>query len=219
MVQYQSIPTVNPHANAEQEDMVKIHKSVMVRRISGAVLILFIGLGVVATTHTYRSGKSIIAGTTAATALLRSTTTTTVDNNHGPNDDRYVTLPDDDASVGGDHCCAPATGTWTGWNNGDDDDGGNGVTDGPFETCWYNCDYTALKALDSSCYCWSKSYYDGVWNSCTPLGGRPWQEYTIYTIRDMYPDQPDSDHENENRSFCGTPCQDFEKGYVPICPI
>ena len=65
-------------------------------------------------------------------------------------------LPDDDddaAAGGGDHCCVPATGTWVGWNNGDDDVGGNGVTDGLFQKCWYNCDTAALKALDSSCYC------------------------------------------------------------------
>ena len=43
MVQYQSIPAVIHHVNAEPEDdMVKNNKS-KVRQIAGAVLILFLG--------------------------------------------------------------------------------------------------------------------------------------------------------------------------------
>ena len=57
---YQSIPAGTNHANAEQDDTVKINKSIMVRRI------------------------------------VRSTATTVA------------------GAGGGDHCCAPATGTWSG---------------------------------------------------------------------------------------------------------
>ena len=87
MAHYQSIPAATHHVNAEQEDYtVKIHKSIMFKRITGAVLIFFVGLGVVAT-HISSSGRIIIAGTPVsstpvAAALLRSTTTT-VDGNNG----------------------------------------------------------------------------------------------------------------------------------------
>ena len=98
MVHYQSIPATTHHAKAEHDDTVKIKKSIMVRRITGAVMILCVGLGVVAT-HTYRSGRIIITGTPvvsatpmAAVALLRSTTTA-------------VAGAD---GVDHDHCCAPA---------------------------------------------------------------------------------------------------------------
>ena len=62
MVHYQSISAATHHANAEQDDTVKINKSIMVRRI------------------------------------VRSTATTVAGAGGG----------------GGDHCCAPATGTWSG---------------------------------------------------------------------------------------------------------
>ena len=224
MVHYQSIPAATPHANAEQDDYtVKIHKSVMVWRISGAVLILFVGLAGFATTHTYRSGKSIIAGTTAATALLRSTTTTggftnpikqktvmeVVDN---------VLARYDDHGPDHDHCCAPATGTWVGLH--EDDDWGNYSDDAPFETCYTqtNCDVAALMDLVSSCYCWSKSFYDvtgKTWSECSPAGGRNWQQYDASNIGRKATIQT---------TFCGEPCQEFEttnenvEGSVPTCP-
>ena len=49
MVHYQSISAATHHANAEQDDTVKINKSIMVRRIAGDIMILFVGLVVVAT--------------------------------------------------------------------------------------------------------------------------------------------------------------------------
>ena len=82
MAQYQSIPAATHHANAEQpeEETVTIHQSNgMVWRITGALLLLFVGLaGFATTTQTSRSDTSLLAGTSAATALLRSTTTTTI---------------------------------------------------------------------------------------------------------------------------------------------
>ena len=208
MVHYQSIPVATHHANVEPDDTVKINKSIVVRRIVGSVMILFVGLGVIAT-NTYPSDKSIIiiagtpvSSTLAAPALLHSTTTTV-------------------AGAGcGDHCCAPATGTWDGQTVG----GYNDLDDAysrPYETCYYNCDTAALKALVCSCHCWSKSYYDGDWNSCTPAGGRPWQKYNQQKMLSMYLD-PDTEEEaihlreQENRSFFGTPCQDFDKS-VSTC--
>ena len=217
MVHYQSIPAATHHANAEQDDTVKTNKSIMVRRIvAGAVLlILCVGLGVVATTQTFRSRRSIIlAGpaplvssppaATATTTLLRATTTTV-------------------AGAGGgdhDHCCAPATGTWSGVSFSEDDDDGTGD---PYETCYYSCDLAALKDADtaarvSSCYCWSKSYYAGLWRDCAPAGGN-WQAYDEETF-----DSRGDDKNNvpQKVTYCGTPCQEFEKqnidGPVPTCP-
>ena len=86
MAQYQSIPAATHQANAEpEENTVRVHKS-QVWWISGAVMILFIGLGVVATTQTSRSSRSsilastppVVSSTPAATAALLRAATTTV---------------------------------------------------------------------------------------------------------------------------------------------
>ena len=157
----------------------------MVRRIAGAVMILFVGLGVVAS-HTYSSGSIIIAGkpvssTPAAAALLRSTTTAVA------------------AVGGGDHCCSPATGTWSGLGT----ENYNG--DHPSETCFVHtgCDTSTLMTDSSGCFCWSKSFYgdDGEWDFCYPKGyGAVWDLLV-----------------GKSASSCGTaPCQEFDS-VVPTC--
>ena len=204
MVHYQSIPAATYNENWEQDDTVKTNKSSIVRWIvAGAMMILFVGVGVVAT-RTYRSSRITIAGTHAAATLLRSTATTVA------------------GTGGGDHCCAPATGIWSGVSFSEDDDDGNGD---PYETCYYNCDLAALKDAAtaarvsiSSCYCWSKSYYEGLWRNFAPAGGN-WQAYDEETF-----DSRGDDKNNvpQKVTFCGTPCQEFETqnidGSVPICP-
>ena len=170
MVHYQSIPAATHHANADQDDTVEIKKkSIMVRRIAGAMIILFVGLGVVAT-HTYSSGsiiivaKPVVSSTpVAAAALLRSTTTTVT------------------GAGGVDDCCAPATGSWSGL----------GTDISPFgkpsETCFIHtgCDTSTLMTDSSGCFCWSKSFYDdaGGWSICYPKGyGAAWEEMTDNTF-------------------------------------
>ena len=188
MVRYQSISAATHHANADQDDTVEIKKkSIMVRRIAGAMIILFVGLGVVAT-HTYSSGsiiivaKPVVSSTpVAAAALLRSTTTTVT------------------GAGGVDDCCAPATGTKVGRPSSWDDDS---PFDRPFETCFIHtgCDTSKLMTDSSSCYCWSKSFYDnGGWHSCLPKGyGAAWEVLA-------------------DRASCGTtPCQEFDSR-VPTC--
>ena len=194
MAQYQSIPAVTHPANdAEQEDIVK--KSIKVRQsVAGAVLLLLcVGFGVVATTQTFLSHRArsrkinLLAGPPAASAALLRATTTTV------------------ASAGGrEECCAPATGTWDGSNVGSDG--------GPFEVCYYyaGCTITQLSDPDpvSSCYCWSKSFWNGDndgWDSCPPSGGGDWKEYGVEELLKTH-----------QVSFCGTPCQDFS-GSVTTC--
>ena len=192
MAQYQSIPAVTHPANdAEQEDIVK--KSIKVRQsVAGAVLLLLcVGFGVVATTQTFLSRRArsrkinLLAGPPAASAaLLRATTTT--------------------GTGGREECCAPASGTWN------DVNGGTRESDGPFEVCYYYaaCTITQLSDPDpvSSCYCWSKSFWNGDgWDSCPPSGGGIWQEYGIQEIL-----------KTKQYSFCGTPCSEFA-GSVTTC--
>ena len=185
MAHYQSIPAATHHAKAEHDDAVRIKKTIMVRRIAGAVMILFVVLGVVAS-HTYSSGSIIIAGkpvssTPAAAALLRSTTTAVA------------------AVGGGDHCCSPATGTWSGLST----ENYNG--DHPSETCFVHtgCDTSTLMTDSSGCFCWSKSFYgdDGEWDFCYPKGyGAVWDLLVGHSA-----------------SSCGTaPCQEFDS-FVPTC--
>ena len=212
MVHYQSIPAATHHANAEQDDTVKTNKSIMVRRIvAGAVLlILCVGLGVVATTQTFRSRRSIIlagppplvssppAATATATATLLRATTTTM------------------ASAGGrEECCAPAKGTWN------DADLLSGPGSDPFETCYYwdGCDTTALNDLVSSCYCWSKSFWNSEsnfypngdsWDYCPPNGSL----WIIFDVQEIM--QLAGQGTTSSGTFCGTPCQDFDES-VQTC--
>ena len=237
MAHYQSIPAATHQANAEQpeEETVTIHTSNgMVWRITGAVLLLFTGLaGFATTTQTSRSENSLLAGTSAATALLRSTTTTTVgpdvydpypgvfgrdddgskkvDDDTSPDDDPVITQLGPAADTV-DRCCAPATGTWSGPQNTNDE---FWDLNHPSEQCYSSCDPSSLQALVSRCYCWSKSYYDGNdWVNCKPEGGN-WQLYGLDGL-----DSSPTDHwvSTDQEKFCGTPCQDFDDS-VPTCPV
>ena len=91
----------------------------------------------------------------------------------------------------------------------------------PYETCYYNCDTAALQALDSSCYCWSKSYYHGDdwgWANCPPVGGRPWKQFNKGGDYRMTGQDDEMEPVIGQDDFCGTPCQDFDNS-VPTCPI
>ena len=215
MAQYQSIPAATHQANAEpEEETVQIHTSIMVRwSVAGAVLLLLsVGLGLVATTtQTSRSRRSssLLAGSppvvssppaataTATATLLRATTTTM-------------------ASAGGrEECCAPAKGTWN------DADLLSGPGSDPFETCYYwdGCDTTALNDLVSSCYCWSKSFWNSEsnfypngdsWDYCPPNGSL-WKIFDVQEIMQLAGQGTTS-----SGTFCGTPCQDFDES-VQTC--
>merc|ERR1711865_1131181 len=67
-----------------------------------------------------------------------------------------------------DDTCVPATGPWPTGAVSQDDDGeqDEGASDGPYVTC-----FTARGG-----YCWSHSYYDDGWKSCTPHGSG-WSVY------------------------------------------
>merc|ERR1711865_1199202 len=67
-----------------------------------------------------------------------------------------------------DDTCVPATGPWpTGAvSQNDDAEPDTGASDGPYVTC-----FTARGG-----YCWSHSYYDDGWKSCTPHGSG-WSVY------------------------------------------
>jgi len=67
-----------------------------------------------------------------------------------------------------DDTCVPATGPWPTGAVSQNDDGeqDEGASDGPYVTC-----FTARGG-----YCWSHSYYDDGWKSCTPHGSG-WSVY------------------------------------------
>ena len=99
-----------------------------------------------------------------------------------------------------DDTCVPATGPWpTGavsQDNAYEGEGveeANGASDGPYVTC-----FTA-----AGVYCWSHSYYDDGWKSCTPQGSG-WSVYTLSD--DTYDDDGVTLH---SIATCGTGCNTF----------
>ena len=202
MVHYQSISAATHHANTnanvkscpkEHDDEVKVTQS-MVRRIGGALL-LFVGLVGIARTYSFDRISEGTPLSSSAAALLRSATTT--------------------VAGGTDQCCAPATGAWNGVVGSQQQTGPKGDSssfESPFESCYVHtgCDTSELMIYKSSCFCWSKSYYDDGWYSCFPKGyGAAWQVFTKTRAFDV--------GDFGDGAFCGTtPCQDFDSD-VPTC--
>ena len=100
------------------------------------------------------------------------------------------------ASVGNDNKCVAATGLpWptNAVSQNDDGEQAYGASDGPYVTC-----FTA-----AGVYCWSHSYYDDGWKSCTPQGSG-WSVYTLSD--DTYDDDGVTLH---SIATCGTGCNTF----------
>ena len=89
--------------------------------------------------------------------------------------------------------CLPASGSWPGFNNVRNDDGGD---NGPYVTCFYNKNSVLYAPVS---YCWSRSYknWAGDWKPCTPQGfGENWVDAAYFNTD----------------TGCGTPCPKFSSG-------